>query len=628
MPGAVPVPAPASEPAPGPAPGSSILARIRTIPARRWKLLLAVILLLALSLRLTTLISLRESLYADFLWWDERTYDRWARHLVAGAPYHVHSLSPLPAYALAAVYRVLGAEPLWVRLLNVALGVATCGWLFAIGRRLGGTGAGLAAALAGAVYGPFVLFSVTLLKEPLGLVLFGGLVWLVLAEHGAHRPWRALALGAVAGLLVNVRQNAGVVLAVALPWILWELRRGSRSWRAPARVLLLATAGFAAATAPFAVANLRGAGRLSPVPLGGFDLYRGNAPDGPTPYWNPVPFASTHPDTQGIEFTVEASRRAGRPLTQAEASSYWAGEVARLAWTRPAPFGRRLLAKAHAAVHAWEEGDDQSLPFLADHVRSLRAPLLGWTIAFPLGVAGLVLLALRRRRGAALLAAAALAYGATLVLVFSNMRIRAPLVLVLLPCATAGLAELFAAVRTRRSHAAAWAVTALAGFAVELAPLRGAGDLSAHRNTHALVLLTQGRRDEALAWWRRSSDEGGAYACIADLALAAAAHEDGDRTAARGRLARVPDASHAAAQRDALEGTLLAAEGRREEAARAFEASLARNASQLGTMRQALEVYAMLGDDARVRAREAQLADLLRRYGPLAGPGAPATPAR
>lgn len=621
MPEAVPVPArvPASEPAPGPAPGRSLLASIRTLPARRWNLLLAGILALALAVRLAMLLSLRESLYADFLWWDERTYDRWARHLVAGEPYHLHSLSPLPAYVVAGVYRLLGTDPLWVRVLNVALGVGTCAWLFAIGRRLGGTGAGLAAALAGALYRPFVLFSVTLLKEPLGLFLFGGLVWLVLVEREEHRPWRALALGAAAGLLVNVRQNAAAVLVVAVPWLLWEVCRRARAWRAPAGALVLVAAGFAAATAPFAVANLRAAGRLSPVPLAGFDLYRGNAPGGPTPYWNPVPFASTHPDTQGVEFTVEASRRAGRPLTQAEASSFWSGEVARLAWTEPGAFARRLLAKAHAAVHAWEEGDDQSLPFLADHVPVLRAPLLGWAIAFPLGAAGLVLLALRRRAGAALLAAVALVYGATLVLVFSNMRIRAPLVVILLPCATAGLRELAAALRARCGHAAAWAAAALAALVLESAPLRGTGDLTAHQNTHALVLLTHGRRDEALAWWRRSSEAGGTYSCIADLALAAAAFEDGDRAGAWARLARVPDASHAAALRDALAGTLHVAEGHPAEAARAFEASLARNASQLGTTSQAVEAYGAI-DPARARELAATIDGLRAAYGPLATP--------
>lgn len=573
--------------------------------------------MIALLVRLAMLASLRESLYGTFLLWDERTYDRWARHIVAGEPFYIHSLSPLPAYVVAGVYALVGTDSLWVRLLNVALGIGTCAWLFVIGRRLGGTVAGLAAALAGALYRPFVLFSVTLLKEPLGLFLLGWLLALVLAEEEQHHPWRALALGAVAGLLVNVRQNAAALLLIAVPWILRELRRRTASWRAPALALLLMVAGFSTATAPFALANLRGAGRLSPVPLGGFDLYRGNVLEGPTPYWNPVAFSSSNPDTQGIEFTVEASRRVGRPLTQAEASSYWAGEVARLAWTRPGPFARRLLEKARAAIHCWEEGDNHSLQFLADHVGFLRAPMLGYGLVMPLGMAGLLVLALRRDRRAALLLGLVLAYGASMVVVFSNMRVRAPLLVVLIPCAAAGLCTLGEAVRTRRAQAAAWTAAALAFAGLAAVPVRGAGDLTAHLNTHALVLLAHERRGEALEWWRRSSEARGTWSCIADLALAGAAYEDGDRAAAWARLARVPDHSHAAALKDALAGSLLAADGRLEDAANALERSLARNAAQLGTLELAVEVLTSR-DPAGARALAAELARVRALHGPLA----------
>jgi len=41
----------------------------------------------------------------------------------------------------------------------------------------------------------------------------------------------------------------------------------------------------------------------------GFNLYLGNNPQNPTPYYRPVPFAITSPFQQGIQFTIEASRR-------------------------------------------------------------------------------------------------------------------------------------------------------------------------------------------------------------------------------------------------------------------------------------------------------------------------------
>jgi 4-amino-4-deoxy-L-arabinose transferase-like glycosyltransferase len=607
---------------PAPAPSKGQGKGERWCGPGRWPLLLAAVLVLALLVRIAMLLSLRESVYRGFLWCDEQTYDRWGRALVAGKPFSIYSLSALPAYVVAGVYRLLGPDPLWVRLLNVGLGVGTCVWLFAIGRRLAGTAAGLAAALAGALYRPFVLLSATALKEPLGIFLFAWFVWLALAERDEHRPGRALLLGAAAGLLVNVRQNAVLALAVAAPWIAWELRRRTSSWRAPALALLVLGAGFAAATAPFALANLRGAGRLSPVPLGGFDLYRGNVLEGPTPYYNPVAFSSTNPDTQGVEFAIEASRRVGRTLTLAEASSYWSAQVAALAWRHPGAFARRLVDKALAAIHWWEEGDDHSLQFLEDHVPFLRVPMLGFWLVLPLGMAGLVVLALRRDRRAALLLAVVLAYGASMVLVFSNMRVRAPLLVVLIPCAIAGLRQAAAELRTRPARALGWAAAVLVFAGLEAIPVRGAGDLTAHFNTHASVLLAQGRRDDAREWWRRSSEARGTYSCIADLSLASLALEDGDRAGAWQALERVPEGSHASALKHALAGSLLLAEHRNAEAAAELEASLSRNSAQLGTLSQAIEAYATI-DERRAAALASRLELLRRAFGPLADAPAP-----
>ncbi len=589
---------------------------LRPFVERHWRVLLAGVLLLALGARIAMLLGLRESVYGSFLFWDERTYDRWARAIVAREPYYVYSVSPLPAYVTAVVYRLLGTEPLFVRLVNTGLDLGTCAFLFAIGRRLSGPAAGVAAALVGALYQPFVLFGAAMLKESLGLFLFAWTIALVLAEGEEHRGWRTLLLGAVVGLLVNVRQNAAVVPIVALPWIAWRLARRTSSWRAPALAVALACAGFAATTAPFAVANLRGTGRLSPVPLGGFDFYRGNVLEGPTPYYNPVPFSSTDPDTQGVEFLVEARRRSGRTLSLAQASDYWSRRVIRNAREHPAAFARRLLVKAGAAVNRWEEGDNHSLPFLRDHVPFLRVPLFAFWLVMPLGMAGLLSLAVAGDGRARMLLAVVLAYGGSMVLVFSNMRIRAPLMIILIPYAICGLQRAARALRARPRAALGWAAAVAAFVALELLPVPGTGDLTAHYNTHAAALVAQNRTEEALEWWRRSSEAQGTYSHFADLSLATIAFGKGDLPTAWRMEARVPRDSHAAALKYALMGSMLAADRRAREAAMAFELSLSLNTARIAPLTGAIEVNRMV-DHARARQLAGHLKYLQELYGPL-----------
>ena len=581
------------------------------IEAHRGKVLAAV-LLVAAGVRGAVLVGLRDTAYWDFLLWDERTYDTWARHLVRGESHYVHGLSPLPAYLVAGVYRVFGADPLHFRIVNVLLGVGLCAVVFAIGRRIGGVGVGLGAALVCALYKPFVLFSVTLLKEPFGLLLFALVVLLSLQELERHHAGRAFLLGAVAGALTNVRQNAVVVLLVVAAAIVVRVARAAPLGRAALAALLLC-AGFGVATAPFVLANHRGAGSASPAPLGGFDLYRGNSIDGPTPYYNPVPFSSPNPDTQGIEFTIEASRREGRRLTLAEASSYWTREVVREAARRPVAFGRKLLHKLLASLNSWEEADNHSLEFMGSFVPALRLAPFGLWLVMPLGLAGLVLLA-RRDRGCAVLLAMVLAYGATMVLVFPNMRIRAPLLVILIPSMVAGLAQVRAWRARGRRTVVAFAGLSLALLAIELVPVPGTRDLTAHYNTHAIALATRGRTEEALRFWETSSAMRGTYSAYADLALAGQAWMRGDLAAAERWLDRIPDSSFAAADKYHQRGLVLVAEGEREAALAALERALSVRPGSVETLQEAIDLYQAL-DPVRAGVLRQRLAEVNERLG-------------
>ena len=246
---------------------------------------LVAILLLAVLVRTGALLDWLESAYRDFLVFDESVYHLWAVRVVQGGAttFPVTDFASLPAYLMLAAYQAFSPQPLVVRILNLLLGVATCGGIYLIGRRLADHRTGLLAAAVAALYKPFIFYSVTLLKETLGLLLFAGVLVLLLA--GMDRPSlrTGLLLGAAAGLLINVRQNMVVILPL-LPVILLWGGGGMSGLRTRLGAAGGVALGLMLALAPFALQQRAVTGGWGLTPVGGFNLYLGNNLDNPYPY--------------------------------------------------------------------------------------------------------------------------------------------------------------------------------------------------------------------------------------------------------------------------------------------------------------------------------------------------------
>jgi tetratricopeptide (TPR) repeat protein len=560
---------------------------------------LALTLAVATCLRVSALLALRASPYRDYLFTDERGYHDWAKNLAAGVSYYSCHVSPLPAYYMAALYRLFGPDPIYVRYANLVLGVATCWVSFGIGRRVGGTLVGLLSALIAVLYRPFILLSVTVLKEPLVLLTLSLTVLLFLGELERHRPWQSFCLGLCFGLIAILRPNATVAALVMVPLSCWRASGRSRMIRPTAFAALTLAAGALLPSAPFMLKNYQVAGRLTPAPQGGVELYLGNSND--RPYYTPAPFATPSPQEQGIHFRIEASRRAGRVLTFAEASSYWADQVASQAKREPLAFARRLFRKTIAALHAREESDNHSIEFLGSVIPFLRWPLLSYPLVMPLGMAGLVV-GIRRHRGALPLLAVVIAYGFTLVLVYCNLRLRIPLLVVLIPFTATGLVDLSRVDRFGRSARVPIFVTVALFAFIEHIPLAGTGDLTGHYNTHASVLLEKGDQRGAQAYWRKSQRLRGTFSDFATLSLAALALTRGNADQAQQLLSEIPDQSFAAAFKYDLLGDALSQDHRAAEAALAYEKALQINSARRDTRQKLATLYR--GLDAKERAMD------------------------
>lgn len=569
------------------------------------------VLVVACTVRGVALASFTDSSYGEYLFPDENTYHNWAQALLLGERVATHDLSALPAYLLACVYKLGSVAPNHMRVLNVVLGTLACAFIYRCGAALGGECAGALAGIVAALYKPFVFLSVTLLKESLVVCAFSVVIWSLLTCRLGQPLLRLALLGAASSVLFDVRPNAVLAVAVAVVMALSSIARGTwgSTRGAPALAVVL---GFVSISTPLMLLNHHASGRLSPMPVGGFNLYLGNYLPSSVPFYRPVPFVSSTPSEQTPQFAIEASRRTGHPLTAAEASGFWTWEVLAEARRQPRAFARKLMHKALAVLNAHEEADNHDIEFLSRFVPFLQLPLIDFGLLMPLGVAGL-LTSLRRdpRLGALLFVASA--YTVTLILFFSNMRIRLPLVVLLIPCAAVGVRHLVLAGRTSVAGTARFALLVVALGAIANLPLPGKGDLTAHYNFHAIKLSNAGDHAGAEGYWTRSAAAHGAYSDYGRLWLALGANSRGDSRAAHRLLANVSDASFAAAHKHDLSGDLLRTEGRLDEAALHYERAIAINAGLRTTRQKLIDVYNLIAPDkARLQTRD--LSQISRFY--------------
>ncbi|MEO7556181.1 MAG: glycosyltransferase family 39 protein, partial [Acidimicrobiales bacterium] len=114
---------------------------------------------------------------------------------------------PLFPVLLGALYRVFGTSVAVGRLANLIVGIAVVLLVERVATRIAGTTAGLVAAILAALYPPLVVNDVSLLTEPLSLLL---LLLIVLAA--ADERW--VVAGVETGLLVLTRHSAQALVPV------------------------------------------------------------------------------------------------------------------------------------------------------------------------------------------------------------------------------------------------------------------------------------------------------------------------------------------------------------------------------------------------------------------------------
>jgi Tfp pilus assembly protein PilF/4-amino-4-deoxy-L-arabinose transferase-like glycosyltransferase len=406
---------------------------------------------LALTLRLLHLWSLRGTVVFRLPLGDGVGYDEWARRIIGGdwVGYQVFYQAPLYPYFLAVVYKLFGADVVCARVVQAFIGAGSCVLLADAGRSLFGRRVGWIAGLVLAVYPTAIFFDGLIQKSVLDLFFICAMLCLLgrirmrveglrtSAARGSHVAMKLL-LGAVMGALVLTRENAILLLPVAFVWVgvCTRLRGG----RAVTTALLLVALGVAAVLLPVAVRNkiVGGEFHLTTSQLGP-NLYIGNHP-GASGTYEPLLPGRGRFEYERTDATVLAEQAAGHALSPAEVSAYWVGRVREFVISSPQAWLGLMKTKALLLVNKIELTDTEDQYTFAQWSPVLRwsSGWLGFGLLIPLAVGGVILCRRSLRRTWVVLALA-LVYAASVVAFYVVARYRFPLVPMLILPAVAGL---------------------------------------------------------------------------------------------------------------------------------------------------------------------------------------------
>ena len=166
------------------------------------------------------------------------------------------------------------------------------------------------------------------------------------------------------------------------------------------------------------------------------------------------------------------------------------------------------------------------------------------------------------------------------------------MLIILIPFAVIGLHDLIGYVRKndlKRVGVFLGIVTAF--FVIEFLPNSSAGDMTAYLNTHAILLNSMRRQDEAIRYWEKSSQMEGHYSPFANLSLAGKYFRRKDIQKAVYYLDKISEDSFAAAQKYALFGDMMMEKKQTKRAVQAYEKSLAINSGQRNVRAKLVKIF-------------------------------------
>lgn len=557
----------------------------------------------AFLIRIAALFSLKGTVYYNYLLYDEHIFHAWAEKVANGAfkSASVYEFAPLYPYFMAFVYKLFSVNVLYIRIINIIFGVIGCYLTYLIGKEAAGKKVGLISCFVAVFYEPFVFYSIVPLKGAFSVFLFASMVYLFLLSLRKDSELCVMSVGFVLGLMLNVRPQILVLIPLFPCFMVFNKIKAKKPLSAIILTMVFYLSGLVLAISPFCIKNYMVAGKFAlTTSQSGFNLYRANKLGPPVP----VNFAVTDPTKQETQFRIEASRRTNQKLSPKESSEYWKSETFRIIKTHPFVSIKNLSKKIVIFFQRHQMTDHYHIGFMGRFMNILNFPFFTFTIIMPLGMAGLLLSAFRYPKIAAL-ATIFVVYGSTMVIFFTRTRYRLPLMTILIPLAVMGLCSFVSAIKENRlKESTAYILFILLFLIVGWFPVHRTNDLTAYYNGHAIALSSQGKKEEAVSYWKQSSDMNGMYSDFANLSLAGYFMTHRNYEESKKYLGLISEASYAVAQKYLLIGEMSLLQGRLKEAASAYEKSLVFNSGQLLPQKRLVSIYSKIDKGKAIETYE------------------------
>jgi len=425
------------------------------------------ILALALIVRIAYLFEIDDSPLFAYPPVDGMTYVQQAHRIAAGnwlgfgeEPFWQ---PPLYTYSLAALRTLFPSDSFFyaIRAFNILLGSLTCLLIWHLGCRLFNPVVGTTAAIAAAVYGPFIFFDGEVLPATLGTFL--DLAGLVLLLRCLRRPSMGgfLAAGIVFGLaaLTIATVLTFVVAAAIFIWLMEDRQQTSPFARLRNSGLFLL--GAALAICPVTLRNTVISGDTVLISSNaGVNFHVGNNGS----YDETV---NIRPGWEWDDLLAQPRLEAGiqRPSGK---SAFFMAKAWDYIQSEPLDYLALQAKKGFLFWHGDEIGRNQGIYFWRNYSSVLSATLWKWGIAFPFGiVAPLALLGcllVFRRDGFSLPLLFVIIYGMSVIAFFISSRYRIPLMPLLLIYASYGVHAIVSSFREGRQRVAGFCAALLALF--------------------------------------------------------------------------------------------------------------------------------------------------------------------
>jgi tetratricopeptide (TPR) repeat protein len=470
-----------------------------------------VIFVVAFAIRLLHVWQLTSTPFFDVLLGDARGYDAWAQRLAGGdwIGSEVFYQAPLYPYFLGVVYSIFGRDLLVVRVIQAAIGSASCVLLALAGERLFSRKVGVAAGLTLALWAPAIFFDSLLQKSVLDMFFMCLSVWIIagIGDQGSEVGDRRgigvwVGLGVSTAALALTRENGLLLILVVLIWRMMAAGAATRR-----RDIACFAAGLALVFAPVVARNYSIDGGLYlTTSQFGSNLYIGNNPNADGTYAS-LRYGRGLPEYERIDATELAEESVGRKLSPSEVSSFWTGRALAFITSEPMQWIKLTGRKVRLLFNRSEMFDTEAQESYAEFSTTLR--VLGWITHFgvlvPIAVAGMIAAWPDRRRLSIIYALAA-AYSASVVMFYVFARYRYPLVPFLILFASFGAVAIIGGQPhwRRRGAMAAGAVVAAVAVFVNIPALSPTLMKAITENNLGTALLEQHRYDEAIAHHQRA----------------------------------------------------------------------------------------------------------------------------